>query len=241
MVGGAARIVTTSLEMAHRMSELYPRTPLDRYEVIPNSYGEAAPDPTPLREPRPHFTITYTGSLAYGRLDQALSLIEAVRDVRSNDADIRLGFAGSHGSELRAAVQRFGATAFVTVRDWVSPEEAAELQGRADALLLLQPRKSDLTNVALPGKLFDYMALRTPVLALAGGASKRVIDEHALGVVADEDTASGIASALLALMETVRRTPTLPPPPEQYSEQHTMGRFVELIRDVAAGSGGGPP
>ena len=80
----------------------------------------------------------------------------------------------------------------------MSRERALALQREADVLLLLaQPTRSQLLNI----KLFEYLAARRPILALAGDTEAGRIVEEIGGETVRADDPAAIASALKRLAE----------------------------------------
>ena len=112
---------------------------------------------------------------------------------------------------------------FVTLVPQVSHRESLRRLASSHALLLIQPD----THLQVPGKLFEYMYLRRPILALTGpGATADLVREHALGIVAEPTAVSEIADALERLMRAGR---------SGYSAGDASGRFHgrALTRDLA--------
>ena len=61
---------------------------------------------------------------------------------------------------------------------------------------------SDLTELQIPGKLFEYIAVGKPVLAIADkGATRDIILEENLGLVANSDSLDSIEATLFKLIE----------------------------------------
>ena len=78
---------------------------------------------------------------------------------------------------------RHGVDHLVAVKEYVAHGEAVRLQCGADVLLMLQwDNPSEAGN--LPGKLFEYLGARRPILALGyeGGEMARIIRERGAGV-----------------------------------------------------------
>jgi len=76
----------------------------------------------------------------------------------------------------------------------VSHAEALDRMAAADVLLVLQPG----TSIQVPGKLFEMLPFRKPVVALTReGATADIIERFKLGVVADPADTDAISSAIL--------------------------------------------
>ena len=67
----------------------------------------------------------------------------------------------------------------------------------ADILAVIQPD----TSIQVPGKLFEMMPFRKPILALTEeGATADIVGEYVLGRVAPSNDSDAIASAILQLV-----------------------------------------
>ncbi len=235
----AHHLVVTSPEMAELMASELPDVSRARFTVIPNAYEHVDAPPTPRGGPRSRLRLVYTGSLAYGRDEQAESLVRAIASVRRQGGpEVEFTVAGPVESGLQGVALEEGVTDLVDVRGFLSRDEALELQRRADALVLLQPDDKVGTRVAIPAKLFEYMGRRRPILALVGpGPAARIVQEHELGIVASSLDIEDLGRALRELALCVQAEPFLRPPPTGYSERATAERFASVLDTVVAARG----
>jgi glycosyltransferase involved in cell wall biosynthesis len=87
----------------------------------------------------------------------------------------------------------------VEIIDHVAKREANRRMQESDALLLLASH--DLARY-LPGKLFDYLAARRPVLVFGSrGESSALIDQLNAGVFCPSGSAAALREALVRLRE----------------------------------------
>jgi glycosyltransferase involved in cell wall biosynthesis len=78
----------------------------------------------------------------------------------------------------------------------------------ADVLLVVQPD----TATQVPGKLYEYLYVGKPILAMATeGATARIVREAELGAVVNSGDVDGIAEALIALYRRARSGETAVP------------------------------
>jgi hypothetical protein len=119
---------------------------------------------------------------------------------------------------------------------WVDRETNLGIQRDSDALLLLQP--GQYADVAIPGKLFEYMGRRRPILAfMPEGSTTRLIRDHGLGRVISSTDPEVVADELAGFAADVRARPILPPPPSVFSEETTVAQFAEVLRRVVGRKG----
>ena len=145
----------------------------------PTEFDRGDPEPDTLR-------IVYTGILYPDRRDPS-PLFEALKLLGDRASGLRVEFYGVDRNLLEPVIDRFGVGDRVHVRDPVPYDECVRVQMRADVLLLMQwndPREQG--NV--PGKLFEYIGARRPVLCLGleNGVPAKILSERGAGVVAND-------------------------------------------------------
>lgn len=119
----------------------------------------------PRRHATDELAVVYAGAIYPDDLDLDL-LFRSWRMLDDGDGlRIRLHYYGPHGPALLAAAARHGVERLVEDHGTVSAEDARGLMTGADVLLLLEyAHARSLTRT--PGKLYEYLAARRPVLAL---------------------------------------------------------------------------
>jgi len=238
MIRGADHVVLTSDGAAELLHRTFPGVDRARVSVITNAYAEVdepkhadtSPDGDP-QVPR-SITLCHSGLLSYGRDRLAMDLIRGLGVLkRRKGPSITLRLTGQAVPDVDAAAKAEGVDDQVEVLGWVDREKAREIQRDSDALLLLQPAHE--AGIAIPGKLFEYMGRRRPVLAfMPEGAATRLVRDHDLGAVISSEDPEAIANGLADFAAQVRRRPVLPPPPEMFSESQTVERLAEIIHQV---------
>jgi glycosyltransferase involved in cell wall biosynthesis len=164
----------------------------------PETAPRASAAPTGLLDPD-RVTLLYTGRFGtYGR--DPGPLVEAIgrlaRDNPEAAARLELAVAGPLAEPEAELLAADVSPARITLLGALARERALSLQREADALLLIaQPTRSQLLNI----KLFEYLAARRPILALAAGTEAgRVVEAVGGDAVAADDPAA-IAAALQRL------------------------------------------
>jgi len=184
---------------------------ISRLEVIHNGYDPA--DYEDLRhverDPRDagRCVIMYAG-IFYQERNPRL-LLEAVRQLIDEGvidrAKLVLRFAGVFDypgySDNIDAVRRLELTDVVEIVGNLPHKQALKAMKRADILLLIgdtAPGSGDY----IPGKLYEYLAVGHPILALSlPGESTHIIEKFKLGVVADPLSLGEIRQAVRQLYE----------------------------------------
>ena len=180
----AAAIVTVSEPWAEDYRTRFGLPVLSVY----NGYD---PDDFPADYPRKPtdfsiLNIVYTGILYPERRDPT-PLFKAIRLLGDEGKNIRVAFYGANRDDLTEMAVSHNVLDQVDIHDKVPYQQSIDCQMNADILLLLQwnnPREQG--NV--PGKLFEYLGARRPVLGLGleDGVPARILAEREAGFVAND-------------------------------------------------------
>ena len=132
-----------------------------------------------------------------------LHVLEAIRRLRERDPElgrrIRFDFAGVVDSATATVIERSGVADAVTAHGYLPHAEVIRRIREADALFIgLNGMPAGEEPLVIPGKLFEYLAARRPILAaLPPGDARRLVLAHADSVAVDpcdpEAIARGIA------------------------------------------------
>jgi glycosyltransferase involved in cell wall biosynthesis len=198
VIRGADRVVLVTERMARAFRRQYADLPAGHFAVVSNGFD-------PAQRPAPQarsdgFEVIHAGALYYGRsLEGFMSGAE-----RAVDADPALGGAfrltllGTLDATARAEVARHALGDRVQFRGYV--DHAASLAAmRGASLLLLIANTTVGAEATVPGKLFEYLASRRPVLAIVPSLESSTADVLALtgaGWAARADDPERIACAI---------------------------------------------
>ena len=188
-----------------------------------------------MPEPGDKLNILYTGIIYPERRDPT-PLLEALSLLGEERHKISVAFYGSNVDLLWQAVNEKGQQDIVSLHTGVSFGEALRLQRQADVLLLLQ-WNDPLEAGNVPGKLFEYLAARRPVIGIGyeGGVPARVLRERDAGRVLNDPVT--IAAYLKTLLDQKQRDGVLPLLPESVaaglSRPEQYAGIVSLFQTVA--------
>ncbi len=132
--------------------------------VITNGYDVGYEDPEKLDS---QFTISHIGSLLSKRNPEYLwkALAQLVEEIPEFREHLRLQLIGLISEEVLDSIESNGLTSYVKRIGYVTHEEAIRYQKKSQVLLLLEI-DSEETKGIIPGKLFEYLAAKRPVLAV---------------------------------------------------------------------------
>lgn len=224
----AALVVTTTEGTRKEVHALGAREAV----VIPN-----AADPELLEgvEPAsfPRFTIVYAGNLYDTRTAepvlQALRLLQD--EARIPPSGLSLRVLGPGGPEVLARARELRIDDLIEIEPYLPYREAMSQMMGADVLLLIVGA-SHVHQV--PAKIFDYLAARRFVLALApsGSEAARLMETLRLGVVSDPADIPSLARALAGRFGA-GSSGTIPAPAEsRFDARTTMNTLDAHLRQT---------
>jgi len=200
VMAGADAITTVTPSFAAGFRAKYGDV-IKRLEVIYNGFDPA--DYAGIT-PFPHdgrFTAAYTGLLYPKRSPRVLleAVGELIAEGKVRRGEIVLRFAGRFATdtllETRACVERLGLGGAVEIMGELAHREALGVLKGADALLLVGDTAPE-AGAYIPGKLFEYMPVGRPILALVvPGEAQRIVEKYALGRVVHPLDKEGIKQA----------------------------------------------
>ncbi len=181
----------------------YPRLNKKKFFHVPNGF-DSSDFPIVEKKRNNKFTVTYTGSL-YGRRNPA-SFFEAIEILiktgKINPANLHLRFVGRFGAEVGAM---FEATSFknsINQISYVPHDKSLEYLMLSDALLLIVDESKESEEI-VPGKVYEYIGVKRPIIAIAPhkSAIEKLITETNSGYVAHQSEVNKIADIILNYYE----------------------------------------
>jgi len=202
----AAALVIVSRPWADNLNTLHRHT---KAYVITNGFDPETVN-TPPAALTEKFTITYTG-LIYpdrqdvGRLFEAVRMLIAEKALDAGRIEIR--FYGPVETWMEKEVERRGLSGAVTQYGPASRDIAIRKQRESQVLLLLNwddPREKG----TYPGKIFEYLAARRPILSTGGS---------------EDDVVTGLLRETQAGVNTITIESTVEAIREMYAEYAASG------------------
>ena len=181
VLNGADKIIVTSTSTKKEFAELT-NSPI---EVITNGYDVEVNENTELHLDK-KFTISHIGSLLTGR--NPSNLWAALSELAQENADFRSAFElkliGVVSSDVLENIQGHGLQPYLRLLDYVTHEEAIEFQRLSQVLLMVEINSEETVGI-VPGKVFEYLAAKRPILAIGpkGWDVAEIIDRCEAGKV----------------------------------------------------------
>ncbi|KAA1248074.1 glycosyltransferase family 4 protein [Aquimarina sp. RZ0] len=118
------------------------------------------------------FTISHIGSLLSGRNPKQLwkALYDLTKENKDFATQFELKLVGAVSDDVLFSIKEAGLSDYLEIKGYVSHTKAIEIQ-RSSQVLLLVEIDSPETRCIVPGKLFEYMISKRPILALGPGGA----------------------------------------------------------------------
>jgi glycosyltransferase involved in cell wall biosynthesis len=184
----------------------------DRITLIPNGF-DAEDFPEALFSSRPNeekrcLSLVHLGNLPSSR--SPLTLLEAIQLLRETDPEVaaKLCFTqvGFVDGRFRPFFDSLIASGHARLLAPVAHAEAIKMMAQAGALLLLPSQE---TPTAVPGKLYEYLATRHPIVALVeAGATEDLLRQLGARWLANVHDVNQITCMLRALVEQFTQEPS---------------------------------
>lgn len=179
----------------------YPVLDASKFHHIPNGY-DSEDYPKINWNGNDRFTITYTGSM-YGRRNPS-ALFQAIEKLLNENLikkdDFIIKFIGRFGREVNEMIENTSFRDSIEVINYLPHQESLIELLKSDALLLIVDESKESEEI-VPGKVYEYIGTKKPILTIAptNGAIAQLMQETGLGLVAHQSEQDKIASNFLSL------------------------------------------
>ncbi len=204
-------------------------------EVITNGYDIKEDIKAVLDE---RFSLVHVGSLLSERNPIVLweVLTELCLENPEFDDSLEIKLAGTVSQDIVDAIESVGLGEKLMLPGYVPHSEAVQMQHNARILLLIEMNTPE-TRVILPGKLFEYLAARRPVLAFGpeGSDIADILIETKSGDYFSYDQKEELKQRVRQLYEAFRQGgPFLTSENvEKYSRRNITARMAKIITAIS--------
>jgi len=204
----------------------------------PEPFDALASAPAPVAGSRP-LTLVHSGTLYPGPDRDPGAFLAALCELRQRGvlpAGLRVVLrATGFDATYRPLISQLGLDDVVELAPAISYRAALREILDADGLLLFQGHTS---NPAVPGKVYEYLRARRPILALvdAGGETAALLRGAGVGTLLPIDDAPRIATGLESFFrDLVAGTGAVLPPggADTYSRIRRVAEFATLFTQIA--------
>ncbi|HET9233357.1 MAG TPA: glycosyltransferase [Candidatus Eisenbacteria bacterium] len=208
-----------------------------RVIALPNGFDEADLPPDVPHRYGERIVITYLGSLSsYRNLDP---IFDAARRLRESNGTFPFEFRfitqASRALRHVRGYEDLVTEGIVRIEDHMAHRAALSEAKRADALLYVLSGAT-AENEPVAGKLFEYLALKRPILFVTSvrGENARILAEAGTGITVDMNDGPGIEKALRDLWRrwNDRALEVKPEGLERYSRRQLTLRLAKELEAV---------
>ena len=181
-------VITVSQSLASEFCELAPRLKPENVEVIPNGFDEDDFQfDVPLDK---QFTIGYMGTIT--EQYDVTALLKAVGLIED---DVAFRFIGDAPAQVRNQIEEVSTQTEFT--GYLNHDKAIEKAASCSMLLLVIPKIASNKGI-LTGKMFEYLALKRPILGIGpvDGDAAAILNETGAGKMFDYADEAGIRQFL---------------------------------------------
>jgi hypothetical protein len=238
-VGNHADIITTvSQPLANTLQNKF-HAPV---YVIENGYDEDdyfQDFPPYFRDTKKR--IVYTGAIYPGKRDPS-PLFAAIASMAQSDKSMRqkmsdefeVLFFGSESDWLNSLIKKNAVQPWVKYMGMVSRADALRIQKQADILLFLEWENGSVDGI-LTGKLFEYLAMKKPILGIGVSAKTSpgaLMEQAGVGMAVGKDIEKMI-SILRELVDTGK--PFDIQPKEEIISRYTRKKQAKRLLEIMDG------
>lgn len=238
LIAQAAVVLASTERFSERLRSRYPAHK-QKIFTIPNGYD--LDDFSAIRKKKEKgFTISYLGSIYEQRDPEPVfrAVSELIQEKQIDPGKVIFRLVGNcsraKGKSIERLVSKYDLNGNVQILPWIPRREALEMMVRSSVLLLL----AEDQPLAIPGKVYDYLASGSDILALTReGATADVLREtRGDGVVTPddyEDLKSKIKALYTKHLSADGDVSADCPPPVQYSRRYLTKKLAMLLDAVS--------
>jgi glycosyltransferase involved in cell wall biosynthesis len=235
----ADHVVVTTEKTPEQFLGKYPSVAAEKFSVITNGFDpdDAAltPSTLPLLDPR-EFNLTLTGNVE--AMFDARPFFRTLRELLDEDAAtwarLRVNFVGTKRGKYDDYLKQCQLDSHVRYIGYVPHATSLQYLAESDVLFLCQIPVYESASTKLSGKLFEYLHMRKPILALTlPGLTADILSRSGLGTVVNPNDRVGIKQALRELyrQHKLGQTPVVPDDAyiESFNRMHQTQRLSRIF------------
>lgn len=225
----SSAVITTNRRVKELVLKRYKFLHYNDVKIIPQGFDPADfndAKKTKKREPRTKMRIAHAGTFYGDRTP--LYFLKGVKQAIKSQPNLKgrlaIDFIGAFRSADKNLITSLGLDELVHIHGYLDHQQCVEKLLEADLLWLTLG--NDLQS---PGKVYEYLAARKPILAcVPDGFVRQTLQEAGATTVVEPTDVKGITKTILALFEQYRRG-TLPRPREEVVERYNRITLTEEL------------
>jgi glycosyltransferase involved in cell wall biosynthesis len=183
------------------------------------------------------FTIAHVGSLLSERNPQVLWKIfsEIASENIDFKKDLKIKLAGVVSATVIESISDFGLEDNCDLMGYVDHFEALQIQYNAQLLLLLEIDREETRSI-IPGKLFEYLAARRPILGIGplGSDIQTIINETKSGMYFNPSQYEELKAGILQCYSNYKNGTLASTSQgiEKYSRRELTRKMADIIKNI---------
>jgi glycosyltransferase involved in cell wall biosynthesis len=234
----ADHVIVTTEKMVEQFVAKYAPLSRDKLSVITNGFDAAdfrnlTPEPRHLQSA--DFNLTLIGNVE--TMFDAIPFFQAVKALIDESPDmratLRVNFVGTKRGKYDAFIEQHRLGQHIRYVGYVPHADSLQYLAESNVLFFCQVPDYGSASVQLPGKLFEYLYMRKPILALTvPGVTTDLLEQAGLGIVCDPSDTSGIKQALHLLHSQWRQGRSQLTPNEAFLRTFERVRLTERLAAI---------
>lgn len=225
------RITVTNRKIKEKLLNTYPFLTFDDIVILSHGYDPEDFEKIPA-QPKPQNKMVLMYSGIFMVYNTPIHLLKAFKQLTIERPDIasniELHFVGFLRKENQKLIRKLKLQAFIKDHGYVNHNDAIAKIKSADVLWFMVGRKKNIDAI-LPGKVYEYIGARKPVLAcVPDGAARMAVEESGAGFICSPDNIEEIKNTILEVYNQFKNN-TLPVPSEDVLEKFRRDNLTELL------------
>ena len=194
VITGADKVITVS-----KLLKLDLERHNGSFEVIYNGYDQEDIYETDTLFPKEKFSISHIGNFIRDYDCESLwnSILEMEKKYPGFGDHFELSFTGPVDSVAIESLNKFNLMKYIRLSKYVAHKEATQIMWEASLLLFIIPRDKN-NKLIISGKIFEYIAARTPILSIGpiDGEIALILQNIGREPMADYEDQAGIMEVI---------------------------------------------
>lgn len=148
-----------------------------------------------------HFKLIFTGNIGFAQGLDILPKVSKELKKLNRECDFVIVGDGRYMDKFKAEIKNAGLKDYFFFTGRKPATEIPKYLGAADAAFI-SFTDNELFNKTIPAKLQSYMACGMPILAAAGGETKRIVEEANAGFCSPAGDVKALSLNLVKMMDT---------------------------------------
>jgi len=181
------------------------------------------------------FSLSHIGSLLSER--NPINLWEVLSELISENQefskDFQLNLAGVVSKTILTSINEYGLKNHLNLLGYISHKEALQLQRKSQVLLLIEI-DSEITKAIIPGKIFEYLQSKRPIIAIGPKEAdfKYIISETNSGTFFNYNEKKKIKTQILSYYNAFKTKQLTVDPTniQKYSREQLTVSLAKLLK-----------